>query len=544
MVEWLDMLAPSLKTRDRRYPVYARIKDLIRENILSGELRHQERLPADRELATILGIDRSTIARAYDELELEGLVESNVGRGTFVTRAEFTRDAEPAQTNGGQKPANPPPLETRRNGVRPPTGNAPIIWHDKFSRFSESVSTFIGRQPISGPTARQCISFAAGIPSLEFFPQQEFEAIFSELTSRPECGRMFAYTAAEGEESLRSEILKHLRSQSMDVAEDELIILSGSQQGIDLVARTFVDPGDSVAIEDPSYFWATCNFTAFGARVLPVPVNEDGLNLDLLESLLARRGVKLLYVMPSFQNPTGSTMSAAKRRELLTIAAHYQVAVFEDNFVGDLAYEDQGLPTLRSLPGSRELVIHQSTLSKSLCPGLRIGWMVAPSEAMSRLLMSKRVSDLSTNSISQVVVSEYLRRGLYVQHLISIRNEYKQRRDVMCAALEDSFVAGELRWNKPAGGMFIWASLPSDCSARELLPYAEREGVVFSPGDLFFVGGDRKEFLRLSFVQSNKSEIEEGIERLAIAVRTYLTGKRKKPYGDRSREMRGPNVFV
>lgn len=538
MVEWLDILAPSLKARDRRYPVYARIKDRIRENILSGHLRHQERLPADRELASLLGLDRSTVARAYDELELEGLVESNVGRGTFVTRAEGTKDPEATEGKRASGLQDSP----ARPGNR--VHSAPIIWHDKFSRFSESVASFVSRQPIAGPSARQCISFAAGIPSLEFFPQQEFESIFAELSSSAECRRMFAYTAAEGEENLRKEVLNHLDSQGMDVNDDELIILSGSQQGIDLVARTFLDPGDSVAIEDPSYFWATCNFTAFGARVLPVPVSDEGLNLDLLESLLARRGVKLLYVMPSFQNPTGSSMSVNKRRELLAIAAHYQVAVFEDNFVGDLAYDEDPLPALRSLPGAQELVLHQSTLSKSLCPGLRIGWMVAPSEAMSRLLMSKRVSDLSTNSISQVVVAEYLRRGLYSQHLSLVRAAYKQRRDAMCAALHESFSGGELRFSKPAGGMFIWAALPSDCSARELLPYAEREGVVFSPGDLFFVGGDRKEFLRLSFVQSNQAEIEEGVQRLAIAVRTYLTGKRKRPAGDRSREMRGTNAFV
>lgn len=536
MIDWLDILAPALKTRDRRYPAYARIKDLIRDLILKGQLRNQERLPADRELATLLSVDRSTIARAYAELAAEGLVESTVGRGTFVTRREAA--TEPLNRDQSQS-------RVARRSIEPiNSSRSPILWHEKFSRFSESVSSFIGRQPIAGPGARQAISFAAGMPSLEFFPQADFESIFSDVASSSDCRRMFAYTAAEGEESLRAEILDHLRGQGMEVDESELLVLSGSQQGIDLVARTFLDPGDSIAIEDPSYFWATCNFTSFGARMLPVPVSENGINLDALEAALSRRRVKILYVMPSFQNPTGSTMPLQQRSELLAIAAKYQVAVFEDNFVGDLSYDNAELPPLRSHAGSREFVIHQSTLSKSLCPGLRIGWMVAPAEAMSRLLMSKRVSDLSTNSISQVIVAEYLKRGLYQQHLTGLRAAYARRRDVMCAALEDNFKAGELRWTKPAGGMFIWAALPSDCSARELLPYAEREGVLFSPGDLFFVAGDRREYLRLSFVQSTEEEIEEGVQRLAVAVRTYLTGKRKRAVGEASRSMVSPNVFV
>ncbi|MBY0551425.1 MAG: PLP-dependent aminotransferase family protein [Candidatus Obscuribacterales bacterium] len=539
MVDWLDILSPALKARDRRYPVYARIKDRIRESILNGQLRDRERLPADRELATILELDRSTVARAYAELAAEGLVESSVGRGTFVTRTESSMDSVPRTDR-----ADLAGTSQLRRQDRTPTSTSPIIWHEKFSRFSESVSGFIGKQPLAGPGARQCISFAAGVPSLEFFPQADFESIFADFSRSPECRRMFAYTSAEGEESLRAEILNHLRNQGMSVDEDELIVLSGSQQGIDLVARTFLDPGDSVAIEDPSYFWATCNFTAFGARMLPVPVSETGINLDFLEAALSRRRVKILYIMPSFQNPTGSTMPAEQRKELLSIAARYQVAVFEDNFVGDLSYDGSALPPLRSHPGSRDLVIHQSTLSKSLCPGLRIGWMVAPAEAMKRLLQSKRVSDLSTNSISQVIVAEYLRRGLYKEHLTGLRTAYAQRRDIMCAALESSFSSGELRWSKPAGGMFIWAALPSDCSARELLPYAETEGVLFSPGDLFFVGADRREFLRLSFVQSNEAEIEEGIHRLAIAVRTYLTSKRKRIPGEPSRRIGSPSVFV
>ncbi|MBY0356855.1 MAG: PLP-dependent aminotransferase family protein [Candidatus Obscuribacterales bacterium] len=529
-MNWLDILGPSTQGRDRRYPVYARLKDRLRDCIQNGQIPEAGRLPADRELAGLLGVDRSTVARAYNELEAEGFVESAVGRGTFVVyKGSFA------------EPKSEPFVERKFDKNNQSSG---IIWQEKFSRFSEVTTAFIGRQPAATPANRQPISFAAGVPSLEFFPENDFESIVSELSSQSHCREMFAYTDAAGHPALRAEVLKHLAAQGISAREEELLILSGSQQGIDLVARTFIDDGDNLAIEDPSYFWALCNFTAFGAKTLPVSVDDEGLNLNALESTFARRRVKLLYVMPSFQNPTGTSLPTAKRRELLQMARHYQVGVFEDNFVGDLNYEPEKLPSLRSFEGGEQTVIYQSTISKSLCPGLRIGWMLAPEQAMSRLLISKRVSDLSTNSMSQVILAEYLRRGLYQNHLQTIKDAYSARRDMMCKALSE-LLPNELQFAKPKGGMFIWARLPYGYSARELLSFAEQEGVLFSPGDLFFAGGDRKEFFRLSFVQSNQAEIEEGMQRLAKAVKSYLSSKRRKDRSESLVNMRaGPNVFV
>jgi GntR family transcriptional regulator/MocR family aminotransferase len=326
--------------------------------------------------------------------------------------------------------------------------------------------------------------------------------------------------------TLRAEVRRHLREQGIQVDDDELLIVSGSQQAIDLVTTVFVDPGDTVLLEDPSYFWAICNLRSHQARCVPVPVDEDGIDLDQLERELSRNHAKLIYVMPSFQNPTGTAIPLDKRHRLLDLSKRYGVPILEDNFVGDLCYEGQALPPLRSLPGGRELVIHQGTFSKALCPGLRLGWLVAPAEVTARLLLAKRVSDLSTNSMAQLTLAHYLSAGLYGQHLQRVCAAYKKRRDTMLGALGKYFRRAEpgwsVTWNKPHGGLFVWMKLPSSFSARELKRFAEGEGVTFSPGDLFFLSGDRHEFLRLCFIQTNEQQINEGIKRLAVAYEKYL----------------------
>ncbi len=511
-MNWLDVLGPLTRHRDRRNPLYARIESRIRESIQSGRLTEGERLPADREMAQLLKVDRSTIARAYDELEAAGLVTSQVGRGTFV--AQRGAAAEGSATGSARRAA--------ASG----DGLCQLVWAESFSRASQMTSSIVARQvtpPISGGDT---ISFAGGIPTQEFFPHKDFQRIVSSLLCSERSLEMFGYSPPEGHQSLRAEVRKHLSRQGIFAQDDEILILSGSQQGIDLLARTLVDPGDVVLMEDPSYFLAICNFAALGARLIPVPMDEDGLRLDVLDGIMSRQRAKLLYVMPSFQNPTGATLTSGKREELLRLARFHQVAILEDNFVGDLSFESGQLPSLRSLDPSGGTVIYQGTLSKALCPGLRLGWMVAPRQVMARLRLAKRSCDLSTNSMAQVVAAEYLREGLYEKHLLHVTEAYRQRRDVLCQALE-SHLGDYLSFSKPRGGMFVFGKLPEGYSSRELLSLAEKEGVSFSPGDMFFLGNDRFEFLRLSFIQLKKGEIEEGVRRLGAAVRAYAARARR-----------------
>lgn len=515
-MNWLDIFAQVMGRRDRSAPMYARICQVVRDSIESGQLPGEMKLPTSRELSALLKIDRSTVSRAYMELEKAGLVVSHVGRGTFV-RAGGKRNDRPG--GGGATPfrdeAWPRPYEAGEFGY------PAMPWSEIFSRFSQTAFGMLSRQWASSGLDAGLISFAGGIPTQEFFPEGEFKTILSQLNRTGRSAQLFSYSPAEGHPVLRRELRQYLAEEGVAVAEEELLIVSGSQQGIDLVAKTLIDPGDVVLIEEPTYVWANCIFSAAQARCLPVPVDGQGLQVEALESILCRHSAKLLYVMPTFQNPTGSSMPMERRRRLLDLARRYQLPILEDNFVVDLRYDGMPLPSLRALDISATTVISQGTFSKALCPGLRLGWLVGPAEVMPRLGVAKRACDLSTSSIAQAVMAHYLREGHYRRHLELVRSAYRSRRDAMCAALA-RHLGASVQWVKPAGGLFIWVKLPAGRSSRELLPLAEREGVSFSPGDTFFLNGDRLEYFRLTFIQHNEEMIQEGIARLGRAVDGYL----------------------
>ena len=499
-MNWLDIFGSIDRDRNRATPMYARIYEIIRGGIETGQLAGNVKLPTERELSTLLALDRSTVSRAYLELEKAGLVDSHVGRGTFVC----DEGARQAGNGGPGRPDYPA-----------------MPWSEIFSRFSQTAFGMLSRQWAAQALDAGVISFAGGIPTQEFFPHNEFREIVSYLNSPQRLADMFSYSPAEGHPGLRAQLRKHLGEDGLVVDDDELLIVSGSQQGIDLVAKTLVDPGDVVLVEEPTYVWANCTFSAAQARCVPVPVDDGGLQVETLESILSRHSAKLIYLMPTFQNPTGSTLSLERRLRLLDIARRYQLPILEDNFVMDLRYDGKATPSLQVLDKSGSTVISQGTFSKALCPGLRLGWLVAPAEVMLRLRVAKRACDLSTNSAAQAIMAEYLRRGCYRHHLEVVRSAYRQRRDAMCAALE-RHLGASAQWSKPEGGLFVWVKLPASSSSRELLTAAEREGVIFSPGDTFFLNGDRLEYFRLTFIQHDTATIEEGVARLGAALTSYL----------------------
>ena len=502
-MDWLELLKPITKHKDRRSPMYLRITQCIRSAIEDGRLAEEQRLPPDRELAKLLDIDRSTVARAYDQLAADGLVYSHVGRGTFVHHSPAKPTSQPRTARGGYDR---------------------IVWPDKFSRSSATVDAIVQRQPAVNAQAGT-ISFAAGSPTEEFFPAKDFESIVQELLASSKAPEVFGYTQPEGHPALRSEVLAYLKQQGIAASDEEILIVSGSQQGIDLVARTLINPDDTVLTEDPTYFWAICTFAANGARCVPVSTAPDGVRLDVFENVASRVEAKLFYTMPSFHNPTGSTLSVERRQKLLQLAREHQVPILEDNFVGDLCYTTP-LPSLKTLDGQAGTVIYQGTFSKALCPGMRVGWLVAAPDVMARLRLVKRTCDLSTNTLSQLILAEYLRRGLYQEHLQLVQNAYRKRLDVMCLALQEH-TRQWLSFDRPQGGMFIWAKLPPGYSARELLSFAQREGVIYSPGDVFFISSGNSEYMRLNFIQQNAEQIDEGIRRLGKALQAYSNSRKR-----------------
>jgi DNA-binding transcriptional MocR family regulator len=502
-MNWLDTFAGLKQSKDTSIPMYQQIINVVKQSIQSRQLADNSRLPTNRDLAAFLKIDRSTVSRAYFELQKEGLIESHVGRGTIVTADATKRRASEFDASAGM-----------------------MLWSEKFSKASDSIVGIFNRYAPSKQLSADTIVLASGVPTSEFYPYDDFRRIVADLFKSNRTAEMFNYSPAHGNASLCLEVRKFLKGQSIDVSDEELLMVSGSQQGIDLVSKTFVEPDDVVLIEEPTYTIALATFKASQARFLPIPVDEDGLKVDVLESIISRQRAKLLYVMPNFQNPTGSTMPMARRQRLFEIARKHQLPILEDNYVGELHYDGVPPLSLKALDKEATVVMHQGTFSKSLCPGLRLGYLTAPQEVMTRLLYAKRACDLSTNSQAQVIMAEYLKRDLYQVHLDQVRAAYRRRREAMCKALE-RHVDKSITWSRPKGGMFLWAKLPSGFSARELLAYAEKEGVVFYPGDNFSLSGEHPEYFRLSFIQSSEDQIEEGIARLAKAVKSYFASRQQ-----------------
>ncbi len=488
-MNWLDLFSDFDGSAGGR-PLYRRIVDHLAALIQGGTLPAGTRLPTNRELAALLQLDRSTIARAYEELISMGLIYSHVGRGSFVCDAP-----QPGRSDA---------------------------WTDRYSSYGGELKQLMEGLPDPSVSSYPggVISFAAGIPSADSYPEEEFADIIKTLADG-NAGSLFKFSPAGGEPALRKLVLEHLGGRSLTASDAELMILSGSQQGIDLMSNMFLDAGDLVVTEDPTYFWAISNFRAHRARIVGIPLDEEGIRLDLLQSVLQKGRVKFIYLMPSGQNPTGLTMSMERRRAVLELARRYNTPIFEDDFSGDLDYEGGPLPPLRALPGGQSLVVYQGTFSKALAPGIRLGWLVAPPQVVERLNFAKRGSDLSTSSLTQTLLSEFLKRGSYGRHLERINALYAARRDTMLAALERCFADSGVTYLRPRGGLFIWMTLPEGMDARTFLSFSEQEGVSFSPGDICYVGKADPRTSRLSFIQNDTTAIEEGVERLFAAFRKY-----------------------
>ena len=523
-MDWLDILKDS-QTSDG--PLYQQIMNRLRSCIESGQLAGNAKLPTNRELATLLDVDRSTISRAYTELAQAGLIESHVGRGTFV------KNTSAVKTKARQKDGR-------------------ISWSEKFSQQSNNVATLLGQQSTVNATPEGTISFGGGLPTEEFYPHDQFEDIVAQLLKSEYSREMFNYSPAEGHPLLVKEVQKVLAAQGVSATDDEILIVSGSQQGIVLVTDTLIDTNDTVIFEEPSYLWAVCNFKSRQAKCVTVPITDTGVEIKALERVLESEQAKLLYLMPNFQNPTGNSMSLENRQKVLALCTKYGVPILEDNFASDLRYEGQAVPPLRALPGGKDIVIYQGTFSKALCPGLRVGWVVGPAELMKRLRLAKRSCDLSTNSMAQVILAKYLKDGLYQQHLEHVKRAYKLRRDTMLGALDRYISPLELAgghkifWTKPTGGLFLWMTLPAGCTARELLYFAEREGVSFLPGDLYYCNKPQLNCMRLCYIQQDEESIEEGVKRLARAISHYFASVQKRPTtnGNSERSRRPENVLI
>ncbi|MCX7771850.1 MAG: PLP-dependent aminotransferase family protein [Clostridia bacterium] len=476
--------------RESRVPIYLQLKNQLRSLIYSGELSAGSQLPPERKLADSLGLNRTTVLTAYRELKADGLVDSHVGKGTVVL---------PVLSE----------VSDRYDGYEVPS------FRQFFSQTAERANEPLLRDLLQMANRKDIISFSAGISSMDNDPVEALMGLEKELLEQPEHFAL-KHTPTEGLPSLRQNIAKLMRERGTNVSPDEVLVLSGSQQGIALSAEVFIDPGDVVLVEEPSFFSALQIFNAAGARVVGVPVDENGMKVDVLEQLLKRHRPKLIYTMPTFQNPSGITMSLERRRRLLELAYQEKVLILEDDPYGEIRFEGPRLPSLLELD-AYGYVIYLSTFSKILFPGIRIGWMVAHKQVIHQFTMQKQLCDLHANSISQWIVDRFLESGSYAEHVEKLRKEYKEKRDIMVEALMNSSIKG-LEWTKPLGGFYVWCRLPEGTPHMALLVNAADRGVSYIPGTAFFTGGRGGGYMRLNYTYPDKKDITTGIQRLKAAI--------------------------
>ncbi len=490
--------------RDGPVPLYRQIQQFLREQIRSGGLLPETRLPASRKLASSLGVNRITVSNAYAELEAEGLVYGRRGSGTFVA----------------------PPLVAlpESEGDRISTSDWPLWQQELLSRTWLLAQRELDRlkESISRP---DLISLAAGLGDSGLFPADDFRKALQVVLGR-DGTEALGYGDPTGYPALRAKIAHVLTSQGIPTHPDHVLITSGSQQALALVAQLLLRPGDVVLVESPTYSGAIDLFRSLDVRLLGVPLDEQGMQVEQVEETLRSGRPRLIYTIPTFHNPTGTCMSGHRRRQLVALADRYNVPILEDDFVGDLRYEGRAQPALKALdPGGR--VIYTSTFSKMLMPGLRVGFLVASGPVYERLLACKRVTDLATSDLMQRALEAYITVGRYQAHLRRACQIYRRRRDAMLEALSRHLPPG-VRCLPPQGGLFVWLQLSGGLSANELYPVAAQEGVTFAPGSLFFPAERPQPYLRLNFAMHPPDVIEEGIRRLGRALARLLAQRRNE----------------
>ena len=449
-------LGVDAKSLPRERPLYRRIVTLLEDGIARGAVPAGQQLPPERDLAAALKISRATVVSAYRELEARGLVRGYVGRGTFVS-------------------------------ARPDAASAPFAWRGKIAASAIQASeTTTMRDLVRAASDPNLISVAAGVPALDCFPAEAFaRAMNHVLATRAHAA--WCHGPTEGLQPFREALAHRFGGEP-----EHILVLAGAQQGLDLLARCLIDPGDAVIVDRPGYLGAIQTFRNAGARLVGWDVTRA--DTDELEELLLRYRPKLIYTNPTHHNPTGLTFSIRTRREMLELAARYRVPIVEDDTYRELALTGTPPPSLFTLDEAHEVVIRLNTFAKMLAPGLRLGWISAVRPIVDQLALIKQQVDPHTQNLSQLVLCELIEQGVLDQHLATLKAEHRRRRDAMVQALRQQVPAGQLRFSVPDGGMYLWCDLPPAIRARAVQDHALRESVMLLTGDPFYVdqGGDHQ----------------------------------------------------
>jgi len=462
-------------------PLYRQLIEQLREQIDGGDLPGGARLPASRTLARQLGLSRISVVNAYNELRAAGYLSAHAGRGTFVARQRESTD------------------------FAPPRPSAPT------SRQRASVI----REMMRRARRPGVIDFSGGAPPGEFFPLRYLQDAINHVFERDGADAL-AYEVPAGYPPLRRSVRDYVRAIGINCRVDDVLITGGAQQAIDLVLQSLMRPGETLLTADPTYLGIIDIAEARRVQIHGVPIDEDGIRIDALENALDHLRPRLIYVMPSYQNPTGHLMPLHRRRQLARLAAQHRIPVLEDEVYREFRFDGDELPPLKALDESG-VVIHTNAFTKVLLPGIRIGYLVADAPYTERLARVKQAADISTPGLNQRAIHLLLERGVLAQQLERNRLELRRRRVAALAAAQRYLPEG-CQWRSPGGGLFLWVELPADGpSAAETFIAAIERDVAFAIGGLFFSGEGGEQAMRLNYGIHKPERIEEGFRRIGAA---------------------------
>ena len=390
----------------------------------------------------------------------------------------------------------------------------------RFAKRTEQMNSSVVRETLKLTSRPDIISFAGGMPAPEVFPVEAMRAASDKVLTT--AGPMaLQYGPSDGYRPLREKIAARHRREGMACRPEDILMINGSQQGLDLAGKLFLDPGDLVVCENPTYTAALSTFRSYECGFLPIDTDDDGMILeDLEQKLAANPRAKLIYVIPTFQNPTGRTWSLERRKGLLALTEQYHLPILEDNPYGELRFEGTDIPTLRSMD-THGNVVYMGSFSKILSPGIRLGWLVAAPEMLGMFETAKQGSDLQASTYIQMMVDTYLADNDLDTDIRALNALYRSRRDLMLSVMEETFPEGS-HWTHPNGGLFLWVTLPEGVDTAAIMPQAVERKVAYIPGQTFFADGDVTNTLRLNFSNANEAHIVEGICRLGRVLREQL----------------------
>lgn len=402
-------------------------------------------------------------------------------------------------------------------------GTARVVfdrWEGRYASRMRDVRSSAVRDLFAAASRPDVISFSGGMPDVDRVPAGAVAQAAREA-AHDEGSQALQYGSSEGRLQLRRTICELMAEIGVRVQADDIVVTAGAQQGLDLLAKVFLDPGDVVITEGPTYVGALQAFSAYQPTILPIEMDADGMRMDLLEEELRRlgpRGAKFIYTIPNFQNPAGVTLTPERRRRLLELAREYDIPVVEDDPYGRLRFAGGHMKPLRSLDDE---VIYLGTFSKIFAPGMRLGWMIAPRPIRAKVLLAKQAADLCGSAFSQVTAERYFGGTRWRKTLQELTASYSERRDAMLEALAEHFPA-EAHWTLPEGGFFVWVTLPSFLDTTTMLAEAVEHNVTFTPGDAFYPDGRGRNCMRLAFCYADPDRIREGIARLAAVLEDRL----------------------